>query len=152
MRRIAWRVLAALALASVAQTAGLAGPKTTVAYDEGASSEVSALRTEIDALRTEIQASMTTSHEDPQPTPAADAGTLDFEVFDTSGPNRNWDLEIAAGIRYNKCRETMIDADDYRRNEFTGYGIVASAELRRLIGCNSALFVRTRASILMSDK
>src|SRR5262249_6578524 len=84
---------------------------------------------------------------------SVDTWTIDAEVFDTFCLNRNWDLEIAAGIRYNEFRETMVDDRiESRSNEFTGYGIVASAELRRLVGCNSALFVRTRASILMSDK
>src|SRR5262249_4612346 len=76
----------------------------------------------------------------------------DFEVFDTFCLNRNWDLEVAAGIRYNEFRETMTDNFEFRSNEFTGWGIVASAELRRLVGCYGALFVRSRASILMSDK
>src|SRR6185312_11425781 len=49
-------------------------------------------------------------------------------------------------------RETMTDDNEFRSNEFTGYGIVVSAELRRLVGCNAAVFVRSRASILMSDK
>jgi hypothetical protein len=84
-----------------------------------------------------------------------DTFTLDFEVFDTFCLNRNWDLEIAAGIRYNDFEEVMLDIpgdNDIRINDFDGFGIVVSAELRRLVGTNGALFVRARSSILMDDK
>ncbi len=81
-----------------------------------------------------------------------DTYTIDVEVFDTFCLNRNWDLEIAAGIRYNEFEETMIDDDETRFNHFNGFGIVASAELRRLVGCNGAIFVRTRGAILADDK
>jgi hypothetical protein len=86
-----------------------------------------------------------------------DTYTLDFEVFDTFCLNRNWDLELAAGIRYNEFLETMADDEGFglvenRLNSFSGIGVVASAELRRLVGCNGAVFARARASILMDDK
>jgi hypothetical protein len=82
-----------------------------------------------------------------------DTYTWDFEVFDTFCLNRNWDLEIAAGIRYNEFEEVLFDDEPALRvNQFQGFGIVASAELRRLVGSNGAIFVRSRGSILMEDK
>jgi hypothetical protein len=86
-----------------------------------------------------------------------DTYTLDFEVFDTFCLNRNWDLELAAGIRYNEFLEVMSDDEgdnviEDRLNSFSGFGIVVSAEVRRLVGCNGAVFARARASILMDDK
>jgi hypothetical protein len=82
-----------------------------------------------------------------------DTYTIDFEVFDTFCLNRNWDLEIAAGLRYNEFQEILAEDDDEGfRNEFDGFGIVASAELRRLVGTNGAVFVRARGSILMDNK
>jgi hypothetical protein len=83
-----------------------------------------------------------------------DTYTLDFEVFDTFCLNRNWDLELSAGIRYCDFLEQMIDADaaEGRFNSFTGFGVVAAAELRRLVGTNGAVFMRARSAILMDDK
>ena len=84
---------------------------------------------------------------------SVDTYNFDFEIFDTFAVNCHWDLEIAAGIRYNDFEEFNLDAaDDFRFNQFSGYGGVASAELRRCVGTNGALFVRARASILMDDK
>jgi hypothetical protein len=85
-----------------------------------------------------------------------DTWTIDAEVFDTFCLNRNWDLEISAGIRYCEFREDMNDnpggENILRRNEFQGWGGVASVELRRLVSCNTAMFVRARGAILMDDK
>jgi hypothetical protein len=287
MKRNAWRVLAALALTSIIQTAGFAAPHSTVAYEEGYQNETDALRAEMDSLRNELRTSMVTGYDDKKPTPAAAPGagcgsccnnccqsccnngcgnccnsccnngcdsccnscccqpagtcgcfepcchcagvwasaeaiwfkyhradgvrtgdedenvaeydleitpritvgyvgqdglgarvrywkfdhsatdedegfvsvdtyTFDVEVFDTFCLNRNWDLEIAAGIRYNDFEEILAededDDDDWKVNEFNGFGIVASAELRRLVGTNGAIFVRARSAILMDNK
>jgi hypothetical protein len=82
-----------------------------------------------------------------------DTYTWDFEVFDTFCLNRNWDLEIAAGIRYNEFEETLFDDEpDLRVNRFEGFGIIVGAELRRLVGANGALFARARGTILMDNK
>jgi hypothetical protein len=83
-----------------------------------------------------------------------DTYTWDFETFDTFCLNRNWDLEIAAGARYNEFREAMIDPGDnqVRLNSFSGYGGLVGAELRRLVGTSGAIFVRARGALLMSDK
>jgi hypothetical protein len=80
---------------------------------------------------------------------------FDFELFDTFCLNHNWNIEIGGGIRYCEFEETMIDAGgvaDVRFNYFTGFGVVANAELRRTIGRNGALFLRGRSAILMDDK
>jgi len=76
--------------------------------------------------------------------------------------NRNWDLELAAGLRYNYFLEQPADTDqpfvfnppviERRRNLFHGYGGVASAELRRLVGMSSVIWTRVRGAILMDDK
>jgi hypothetical protein len=66
-----------------------------------------------------------------------DTYLVDFELFDTFCLNRNWDLEIAGGIRCNEFLETMLDLgvpNVPRINSFTGFGVLASAELRRAIG------------------
>ena len=294
MKRRAWRVLAAVALTSIFQTAALAAHASTVAYEEGSNPEVSVLRAEIDALRSQLHSGMAVgynNHQPPAPTPATgseggsgapgcgcgtscgcgascgcgnacgcgcgsccdsccnsccetggtcgcfepcchcpglwasaelmwfryhradgvrvgtdevgddaefdfeitprftvgwvgedglgfrlrywefdhnadaieDAGsrvsvdtyTFDFEVFDTFCLNRNWDLEIAAGIRYNEFLEVMADIpgdNDLRFNSFSGFGGVASVELRRLVGTNGVVWVRARSAILMDDK
>jgi len=85
-----------------------------------------------------------------------DTYTLDFEVFDTFCLNRNWDLELAAGIRYNDFEEFLFDdegAVDFARvNRFEGFGIIVGAELRRLVGTSGAAFVRARGTILMDNK
>jgi len=85
-----------------------------------------------------------------------DTYTLDVEVFDTFCLNRNWDLELAAGIRYNEFLEAMDDNDlgvvEDRFNDFSGFGIVTSAELRRAIGTSGIVWARARGSILMDDK
>jgi hypothetical protein len=83
-----------------------------------------------------------------------DTYTFDFELFDTFCLNRNWDLEIAAGIRYNEFSEVMFDPQgpDVRLNAFQGFGVLAGAELRRCIGTSGVVWVRARASILMDDK
>ncbi len=83
-----------------------------------------------------------------------DTYTWDLETFDTFCLNRNWDLELAAGIRYNEFREAMFDpaVNDVRLNSFTGYGGLVSAELRRCVGTSGAVFLRARGAILMSDK
>jgi hypothetical protein len=83
-----------------------------------------------------------------------DTYTWDFETFDTFCLNRNWDLEIAAGARYNEFREAMIDPgnNEVRLNSFSGYGGLVGAELRRLVGTSGAIFVRARGAILMDDK
>jgi hypothetical protein len=86
-----------------------------------------------------------------------DTYTLDFEVFDTFCLNRNWNLELAAGIRYNEFLEIMSDNEGFgviedRLNSFSGFGVVASAEVRTRIGTSGALFARLRGSILMDDK
>jgi hypothetical protein len=39
-----------------------------------------------------------------------------------------------------------------RLNSFSGFGVVASAEVRTRIGTSGALFARLRGSILMDDK
>ncbi len=78
----------------------------------------------------------------------------DVETFDTFCLNRNWNLEIAAGARYNEFREAMIDPGnaEVRFNSFSGYGVLTSAELRRCIGTSGSIFARARGAILMSDK
>jgi hypothetical protein len=295
MKRRAWRVLAAVALASIFQAAALAAENSTVAYEEGANGEVSVLRAEIDALRSQLHMGMAVGYNNnqpPAPTPAtggeakggtcgcgaacggcgcgcgtacgcgaacgcgcgqtccnscccetggtcgcfepcchcpglwvsaelmwfryhradgvrvgvdagedaefdfeitprltagwvgqdglgarlrywefdhsadaAEAGgsslnvdtyVFDFEVFDTFCLNRNWDLELAAGIRYNEFLEVMVDIpageNEVRLNSFSGFGVLSSAELRRLVGTNGAVFVRARGAILMDDK
>jgi hypothetical protein len=84
-----------------------------------------------------------------------DTYTWDFEVFDTFCLNRNWDLEIAAGIRYTDYAEIMADIvgdNDVRLNAFTGFGGLASAEVRRCVGTSGSIWARTRAAILMDDK
>ncbi len=83
-----------------------------------------------------------------------DTYTWDFEVFDTFCLNRNWDLEIASGVRYNEFREAMFDpaVNDVRLNSFSGYGGLLSAELRRLVGTSGAIFLRARGALLMDDK
>jgi hypothetical protein len=84
-----------------------------------------------------------------------DTYTFDFEVFDTFCLNRNWDLELAAGIRYNEFEERMLDIgapDVARLNAFSGIGVISSAEVRRLVGTSGALFARARGAILMDDK
>ena len=86
---------------------------------------------------------------------SVDTYTFDLEVFDTFCLNRNWDLEIAAGVRYTEFLEVMADIpgdDDLRFNSFTGFGGVVSAELRRSIGTNGVVWLRTRSAILMDDK
>jgi hypothetical protein len=84
---------------------------------------------------------------------SVDTYNIDFEIFDTFALNCNWDLEIAAGVRYNDFEEFAFDAAaDFRLNQFSGWGGVASAELRRCVSTNGALFVRARASLLMDDK
>jgi hypothetical protein len=82
---------------------------------------------------------------------------LDVELFDTFCLNRNWNLELAAGIRHNEFLEVMSDNEGFgiienRLNSFTGFGVVASAEVRTRIGTSSAIFARLRGSILMDDK
>jgi hypothetical protein len=84
-----------------------------------------------------------------------DTYTFDFEVFDTFCLNPSWDLELAAGIRYTDFLEVMADIpgdNDIRFNEFTGFGGVVSAELRRCIGTSGNIWFRTRSAILMDDK
>jgi len=86
---------------------------------------------------------------------SVDTYTFDFETFDTFCLNRNWDLEIAAGARYCEFEEVMADIvgdNDIRVNNFSGYGGVVSAELRRLVGTSGSIWARARAAILMSDK
>jgi hypothetical protein len=82
-----------------------------------------------------------------------DTYLFDLEVFDTFCLNQQWDLELSAGIRYCEFLEQMqdIDAAETRLNAFTGFGGLASAELRRGVGAGVA-WVRTRAAILMDDK
>jgi hypothetical protein len=100
-------------------------------------------------------------HDAPSQDPAGPNGFLDVdtynidvEVFDTFALNRNVDLEVAAGIRYNYFREHMFDDfdNDDRINRFSGWGGMVSAELRRCIGTNGAVFARARVAVLMSDK
>jgi hypothetical protein len=83
-----------------------------------------------------------------------DTYTFDFELFDTFCLNRNWDLELSAGIRYCDFLEVMVDGDaaEVRLNAFNGFGGVASAELRRCIGTSGHIWVRARMAILMDDK
>jgi hypothetical protein len=87
-----------------------------------------------------------------------DTFTFDFEAFDTFCLNRNWNLELAAGVRYVEFLEVMHDlppngeGNETRLNSFSGWGGVASAELRRCIGANGNLWVRARLAILMDDK
>ncbi len=83
-----------------------------------------------------------------------DTYNWDFEIFDTFCLNRNWDLEVAGGIRYNEFREEMFDPGDnaVRINASPAYGGLASAELRRLVGTSGAVFARVRGAILMDDK
>jgi hypothetical protein len=89
----------------------------------------------------------------PQPALSVDTYNWDFEVFDTFALNCNWDLEIAGGIRYNEFEESGLNSEnEVILNQFSGWGGVASAEMRRCVGTNGALFVRARASVLMDDK
>jgi hypothetical protein len=83
-----------------------------------------------------------------------DTYTFDFELFDTFCLNRNWDLELSAGIRYCDFLEVMVDGDagEVRLNSFTGFGGVAAAELRRCIGTSGSIWFRVRTAILMDDK
>jgi hypothetical protein len=86
---------------------------------------------------------------------SVDTYTFDLEVFDTFCLNRNWDLEIAAGIRHNEFLESMVDIpgdNDFRFNSFQGFGVLAGVELRRCIGTSGTVWVRTRSAILMDDK
>jgi hypothetical protein len=84
-----------------------------------------------------------------------DTYTFDVELFDTFCLNRNWDLEIAGGIRTCEFDEVLLDIpgdNEVRVNNFTGFGVVTSAELRRVIGQNGNIWVRGRSAILMDDK
>jgi hypothetical protein len=83
-----------------------------------------------------------------------DTFTLDVELFDTICCGPCWALEVSGGIRYNEFDERMVDvpSNDERLNSFEGWGGIVGLELRRSIGCNSALFARTRGAILMDDK
>jgi hypothetical protein len=277
MKRRAWRVLAAVALASIFPAAAFAAYPSPMAYEEGANGEASVLRAEIDALRSQVHTGMSAGYEQGQPAPAAapkgggncgcgDCGgnccnpccctpccrqtycyekgtcgcfepcchssglwasaewlflryhradgvrvgvdanegvefdfestlrltvgavrddglglrlrwwefdhteaafegggsamrvntdTYDVEVFDTFCLNRNWDLEIAGGVRFLEFEETMQDIPgdaETRFNYFTGFGVLTSAELRRVIGQNGNLWLRARSAILMDDK
>src|SRR6185295_15425310 len=81
---------------------------------------------------------------------AVDTYTIDVEVFDTFCLNCDWDLEVAAGLRYVDFLEEMHDlppngeGDESRFNSFTGWGGLASVELRRRIGTNGVIWVRAR--------
>jgi hypothetical protein len=81
--------------------------------------------------------------------------TFDFELFDTFCLNRNWDLEIAGGVRCCEFEETMQDIPgdaETRFNYFTGFGVLGGAELRRVIGQQGNVWLRARSAILMDDK
>jgi len=89
---------------------------------------------------------------EPRDNLGVDTYNLDVEVFDTFCLNRNWDLELSAGIRYNHFIEQATDANAFRTNVFHGYGGILGAEVRRLVCCNHVLWARGRLAILMDDK
>src|SRR5262249_27731483 len=81
--------------------------------------------------------------------------TLDVEVFETLCLNNCWDLELSAGVRYVDFFEQMHDSagngeppDEFRSNDFTGWGGLLGAEVRRKVGTSGLLWARARAAIL----
>ena len=81
-----------------------------------------------------------------------DTYVIDFEFFERFAVNDHWDLEASLGIRFNEFHELMSDDGDIRINQFHGFGALAGAELRRLIGNHGAIFGRARGALLADDK
>jgi hypothetical protein len=81
-----------------------------------------------------------------------DTYNIDLEVFEKFQVNRNWMVEISAGVRYNEFRETLRDQDEFRIHDFDGWGGIVGLEATRSLGRWGGLYARARGALMEGDK
>jgi hypothetical protein len=92
------------------------------------------------------------SRNGPEEVLAVDTFSVDLELFDEFQLNDKWAVEVSGGVRYNEFTERMIDPEETRINDFSGWGGIVGLELTRSLGRCGALFARARGAVLMDDK
>ncbi len=86
-----------------------------------------------------------------------DTYTIDLEFFERMRLNRNWDIELSGGVRYNEFLEQQFDASNtiinnasLRIQDFDGWGIIGGFQANRAVIAGS-VYGRVRGALLTGD-